>query len=135
MGESSRSIMERSKEHWAGYVGAKEDNHILRHQQITHRGADPPKFVMRVVSHHRSALERQVSEAVRIRRRGGAGNILNSRAEFNRCHIPRLVVEEEDTDTKQKRKEVERLEISAKSDIFSGSVILAVKLQCSSLKQ
>ena len=44
----------------------------------------------RVVSQHRTALARQVSEAVRIGRRGGAGAVLNSKAEYNRCHIPRL---------------------------------------------
>ena len=32
-------------------------------------------------------------EAVRIRRRGGSGAILNSKGEFNRAHIPRLVLE------------------------------------------
>ena len=75
-----------------GYRGAKEDNHLLKHQQIAHGGAAPPKFVMRAVSYHGSALERQVSEAVRIRRRGGAGAVLNSKLEYNRCHIPRLEV-------------------------------------------
>ena len=116
VGESSRSIMERSKEHWAGYVGAKEDNHILRHQQITHRGADPPKFVMRVVSHHRSALERQVSEAVRIRRRGGAGAVLNSKSEFNRCHIPRLRLEDEE-ETKRREEQLRREELEKEQQL------------------
>ena len=32
------------------------------------------------ISTHKSSLNRQIREAVRIRRRGGAGNILNSRA-------------------------------------------------------
>ena len=54
------------------------------------------EFIFKVISTHRSALNRQIREVVRIRRRGGAGNILNSRAESNRCHIPRLVVGEED---------------------------------------
>ena len=49
-------------------------------------------------------------EAVRIRRRGGAGEILNSKAEFNRCHITRLVVEEEDDESRIQREENERLE-------------------------
>ena len=44
---------------------------------------------MKVVQHHRSALSRQVGEAVRIRRRGLT---LNSRGEFNRCSIPRLTL-------------------------------------------
>ena len=88
--------MERSREHWAGYRGAKADNHMVRHQLLAHDGAAPPKFIMRVVSHHRSALERQVAEAVRIGRRGGAGAVLNSKSEYNRCYIPRLKLENEE---------------------------------------
>ena len=37
-----------------------------------------------------------MGEAVRIGRRGGAGNILNSKSEYNRCRIPRLIIEEVD---------------------------------------
>ena len=66
---------------------------------------------MRVVSYHRSALNSQVKEAVRIRRRGGASNILNSRSEFNRCHIPRLVLEEEEDETTKKREQDEKREM------------------------
>ena len=47
-------------------------------------------FLMRIKSKTRTALERQAKEAVRIRRREGEGAILNSKAEFNRFHIPRL---------------------------------------------
>ena len=116
VGESSRSVMERSKEHWAGYVGAKEDNHMVRHQLISHGGADPPKFVMRVVSHHRSALERQISEAVRIRRRGGAGAVLNSKSEFNRCHIPRLRVEDEE-ETKRREEQLRKEQVEKEQQL------------------
>ena len=66
------------------------------------------------MSTHRTALSRQVREAVRIRRRGGAGHILNSKSEFNRCHIPRLVVEEEEEDVRKQRlakEEKERQEL------------------------
>ena len=52
---------------------------------------------MRVVSSSRTALERQTREAVRIRRRGGEGAILNSKAEYSRSYIPRLHLEDTDT--------------------------------------
>ena len=71
-----------------------KDSHLLKHQELQHEGA-PPKFVMRMVSRAKTALERQTKEAVRIRRRGGEGAILNSKAEFNRCYIPQLKLEEE----------------------------------------
>ena len=67
VGESSRSIQERSKEHWANVRGRKEDSHMIRHQMIEHGAEYPPKFIMRVVSYPRTALSRQFSEAVRIR--------------------------------------------------------------------
>ena len=44
---------------------------------------------MKVVQHHRSALSRQVGEAIRIRRRGLT---LNSKGEYNRCSISRLTL-------------------------------------------
>ena len=93
MGESSRSIFERSKEHWSDYRSNKDKSHILKHHQIAHGGVGEPGFIMRTVSFYRTALARQVGEAVHIRRRGGAGSILNSKSEFDRCKIPRLTVE------------------------------------------
>ena len=64
--------------------------------------------MLRTISFHRSALSRQTAEAVRIKRRGGDGAVLNSRSEYNRCYIPRLrVVDEEET------KEAERMEEEA----------------------
>ena len=94
VGETSRSILERAKEHWAGCGKSQEDNHKFRHQSLMHSG-ESAKFTMRVVESLQSALSRQVSEAVRIRRRGGLGSIMNSKSEYNRCHITRLRVEEE----------------------------------------
>ena len=40
VGETSRSLMERSKEHWASYRGRNKDSHMLRHQDLVHKG-DP----------------------------------------------------------------------------------------------
>ena len=112
VGETSRSVVERSREHWSGYRGGDTDNHMVRHQNLAHNG-EPAVFVMRVAGSYRSALSRQVGEAVRIRRRGGAGNILNSKSEYNRCHIPRLQVEdreEEEQREKGLQKDMERVE-------------------------
>ena len=62
---------------------------------------------MRVVGSHKSALSRQIAEAVRIRRRGGEGSILNSKSEYNRCHIPRLRVEDKEEEEDRERMEQE----------------------------
>ena len=82
-------------EHWGDANKGALKSHMVKHQSIKHPG-EQPRFLFKVISHHRSALNRQVREAVLIRRRGGEGSLLNSKAEFNRCHIPRLVVEEEE---------------------------------------
>ena len=110
IGETSRSIMERTREHWRSYRSKNKDSHILKHQELQHGGA-PPKFIMRVVGKAKSALERQTKEAVRIRRRGGEGAILNSKAEFNRCYIPRLRLEEEQIIEEMEQKEKEHDEM------------------------
>ena len=96
VGESSRSIKERSQEHWAAWGRREEKGHITKHQYLHHGGSQEPKFIMKMISSHKSALSRQISEAVRIRRRGGEGQILNSKGEFNCSQIPRLTLEKEE---------------------------------------
>ena len=93
VGETSRSIQERSKEHWSGLRSKSEKNHIWKHQMLAHGGSQEPNFLMMPVKYHRTALARQVGEAVRIRRRGGEGALLNSKGEYNRSHIPRLTIQ------------------------------------------
>ena len=82
---------------------------MLKHQWLEH-GGEQADFVMRVVGSKRTALIRQISEAVRIRRRGEEGRILNSRSEFNRSHIPRLQVEEEEK-IKKREEEIEKEDV------------------------
>ena len=98
VGETSRTIFERAGEHWGaarGSKAARNKSHIAKHQEMVHPNREPD-FKMRVVKFHRSALARQTGEAVRIRRRGGEGAVLNSKGEFNRSFIPRLQLVEEE---------------------------------------
>ena len=69
VGETSRSIEERAQEHWGAARRKEEKSHMLKHQKMEHDGA-APKFVFKLISSHKTALSRQVKEAVRIRRRG-----------------------------------------------------------------
>ena len=116
VGESSRSIQERALEHWGAANKMDKKSHMTRHQALQHPG-DPPEFIFKVVGQHRTALSRQIHEAVRIRRRGGEARILNSKGEWNRCHIPRLVMEEVDEDD---RKELQRLEQERKDELLKS---------------
>ena len=43
---------------------------MVKHQALEHTGEPEPKFTMKVFKYYRTALGRQVAEAVRIHRRG-----------------------------------------------------------------
>ena len=91
VGESSRSAFERGGEHWNDWVKKQPDSHIFKHQELAHPDQEQPDFEFRIKGSFRSALERQVTEAVLIRRAGAAA--LNSKGVYNRCSLPRLAVE------------------------------------------
>ena len=93
VGETSRTLQERGLEHQRDARNQTEKSHMFKHRELHHCGEQVP-FILKPVSFHRTALSRQIAEAVRIRRRGGEGAILNSKGEFSRCHISRLQLEE-----------------------------------------
>ena len=80
---------------------------MVRQKKLEHPGA-PPSFHFKLGSFYRSALSRQVRDVIIIRRRGGAWRILNSKAEFNCCYIPRIVREEEEESIRKQRLELEQ---------------------------
>ena len=85
-------------------------NHMIKHQVLEHGGEQKPEFFMKFRGFYRTALPRQVAEAVMIRRRGGEGAILNSKGEFSRSYIQRLqVVEEETVENKGDREQTAKL--------------------------
>ena len=85
---------------------------MVRHQSLVHNG-EPAKLTMRVVGSHPSALSRQISGEVR----GGLGSILNSKSEYNRCHIARLRLEEEEEQEKREQEmNKDEEQIGAQSD-------------------
>ena len=64
-----------------------------------HRGEEKPKFEVKIIKSFTSCLVRQLWEAIRIRRRlqeeaRGEVRLLNSRSEYSRCSLPRLIVED-----------------------------------------
>ena len=82
---------------------------MFKHGEL-HHGGQETAFILQPISFHKSALSRQIAEAVRIRRRGGEGAILNSKAEFSRCRIPRLQLEKDEENEELIAKEQERIE-------------------------
>ena len=69
-------------------------SHLLKHAVDMHDGKSLKEiyFRMRLIKFHRSSFERQVSEAVSIQSIRVGNNLLNSKAEFNRCAVPRLAL-------------------------------------------
>ena len=94
IGETSKSLYERSKQHWSDYRAGQEDSHISKHQTLHHRGDGSPKFHFRPVGFFQSALGRQIAEAVRFEKLG-EDVLLNSKSEFNRSKISRLTLGED----------------------------------------
>ena len=94
IGESSKSLYERGREHWRDYRGKHEDSHILKHHQLHHGGQGEPSFHLKPLKYSTTALNRQITEAVLIQK-WGEETILNSRSEFNRCQISRLTLGED----------------------------------------
>ena len=90
IGESGRSAFERGKEHEKDFENEKEDSHMLKHWEEDHHNENKPKFSMKVLRAHTSALARQVHEAVLIEMNSEI--VLNSKGEYNRCQLPRLGV-------------------------------------------
>ena len=78
-------------EHYRDYLKQTQDSHIFKHLEVAHPGKSEPNFEFRVKGKFKSALVRQVTEAVLIRRAGES--VLNSKGVYNRCYLPRLVVE------------------------------------------
>ena len=120
VGETARSIYERGREHWADYKSQSSDSHIYKHHMLHHNSEGEPEFIMKVVGHHSTALSRQVGEAVRIGRRG-AGSLLNSKSEFNRCSIVRLTLEQEEYKAEEDQQS-ESME-GATEDMWEGRML------------
>ena len=86
IGETSRNLYTRGKEHTAKFEGEKEDSFMLKHQAEKHAGQHAV-YDGKVTGVYRDCLSRQVSEGVMIRRSAGDINIMNSKSEW---HQPAL---------------------------------------------
>ena len=106
VGESARSIFERAGEHQADRIAKNEDSHMVKHWLSSHRELNsPPKFRVEVVGSYQDAMTRQIAEAVRIDLRGE--DVLNSKSEYSRCKIPRLVIDQDDWRINKKKEKAE----------------------------
>ena len=95
------------------HCGAAKRNdgtsHMIKHQSLVH-SLEQPEFMFKVVSYCRTPLNIQVRKTGRICRRAGASSNWNSKFEFNRCYIPRLIIEKEEEGAKVRRHRQEEQE-------------------------
>ena len=78
VGETARSLQERSCARLSAFRSINQTSVILKHQEQCHEGSREPKFVFKVVGACKIALSRQIVEAIKIRNRGGEGAILKA---------------------------------------------------------
>ena len=84
IGETSRNLFTRGKEHLYKYETNHCDSFMAKHQAEHHNG-EPADFTAKVMSKHENCLSRQVAEGVAIRR--CKTNVLNGKSEW---HQPAL---------------------------------------------
>ena len=103
IGETARSSYERGIEHCKDLEYFRNRSHMLKHIVLRHQDMQPKEveFRMKVCSQHKTAFERQITEAVLIRNNSGPG-LLNSKLEYNRCYIPKIVIEKREKESKEK---------------------------------
>ena len=105
IGESSRSIAERSDEHCKGGHRLEEGNFITKHWLDVHPELmRPPSMKFTVVKLHKDPLGREVEEALMIEKANSRLTLMNSRGEWNSGTITRLSVEKSDRELKKLRK-------------------------------
>ena len=121
IGETSRRMYEHGLEHQGDVSQLKTSSHMLRHMLEMHRGEERSEieFGVKVLRFTRSSFERQILESVLIQN-SRDHHILNSRSEFNRCAIPRLVTKLGEKEMKlwrEKDKEMEKIEEKIEEEI------------------
>jgi hypothetical protein len=108
IGESARSVFERSWEHMHDFENLSTKSHLLKHAVDQHQTVElcTLKFGIKVLKYARSAFERQIFESVSIEE-NRHHFLLNSHSEYNRSAIPRLMCKLGDKSYKKYEKEVD----------------------------
>ena len=93
VGETNKSLYERGNQHKDDLKFLREKSHLLKHCITSHPDLkiEEVKFGIRRRDTFKSALERQIGEAVSIEKEKERGKtLMNSKSEFNRCSLPRI---------------------------------------------
>ena len=113
VGETSRTLIERSKEHHRDKKDMKRTSHMREHMLDEHPDQEI-SFKFDLLKRCNTPLERQVGETVHAKIMKDRGiNIINNKFEYNRCLLPTLTVsggEEKSTDKKKNEKRMLKIQ-------------------------
>ena len=104
VGETSRSIFERSQEHAKAGKGKREESFAKNWQENHPERDEMPKFIFKLIRSFKDPLSRQISESVKIDLRWG---VLNSETMLSRNSLPRLTIEKSEWEKKKGEREKE----------------------------
>ena len=94
---------------------------MLKHVLDMHENENEKiEFVIRMIKFTRSSFERQILESCLIQEQRKKHHILNSKAEYNRCAVPRLMTKIGDKEFEKYGKEI--LEEKKKEEIIEGKI-------------
>ena len=109
IGESSRSIAERTTEHFNDAESFSKGSHIVKHWMKTHPELEAaPQFKIRILRQYKDCLSRQVGEAIAIFL--SKDSLLNSKNEYVQNCISRITVEEDKYARKKRLLEEDEVE-------------------------
>ena len=112
-------MYERGLEHQADIEACKTSSHMLRHLLDAHEDEEEEwkkiEFGMRVLKSTRTAFERQILESVLIQK-SRHHHIMNNKAEYNRCALPRLTAKLGENELSKWREE-DRIEMEREASI------------------
>ena len=111
IGETSRSVHERGWEHISDMEQLRPCSHLLKHVLDVHEEEedyDKIRFDIKVLNYTRSSFERQILESVLIQQKRKSNFLLNSKAEYNRCAVPRITTKIGEKHFKKWEKESEK---------------------------
>ena len=118
IGETGRSLAERSSEHLKKLENCERDNFILRHWALEHPLEEsPPAIQFRIVKNHRDCLSRLLHEAVLIDQEG----TMNGKSEWRLNRRPKLTVELVGKD--KERKKIKEIKEEKEEDDLVDKVV------------
>ena len=106
LGETARSLWDRTGEHLTALRDRKPESAFWKHQVNVHGGLGEPKFTIKVLGKYKTAAERQVREALLINN-NRFDYLLNSKAEYGSNAVARQIVSYGDKILEEKKEEVE----------------------------